>query len=862
MSPAAAPAGWRIRHLELRIELAADRIVVTSRAQAERDDVGDGDADEPIVLDGRALETLEVSLDGEVLGADAYELAARTLTVPTGGRDRVALGTVVAITPGAAGDKGFCLRDGVLHTNLEPQGFRRITWSFDRPDQRATYDVTLVADPTEFPVLLCNGDAVGEGTLDDGRRWARFVDPIPKPTYLFAVVAGELATVSRRHVTPGGREVELRVVATPEAIDGAGFALGMMAEVLDYDHSIDGVEHDLDVLTFAAVPGYPDATEYHGLMFFEPGLLVADHRGHVDDDLMLVLLNVAHEYGHHTRGNRFTVRTWGQLTLKEGLTVLMGQNGFREHWMGPSARVLDVLDLRRLQFPEEVTIGAPVMRGEVDDPAQLYTRTTYLKGAEIFRMIRTLIGDEAWRATFAGFVERFDLDSADVDDFVEAACAAAPDRADDVRAIARWFTQVGRPAVTVSQRADGSTVELDVRRTDALTDAPPLAMPIELSFRDADGSAVAVSADGGPASTRHTAVLRGRETTVRLQGDRAFAVTPLLGYSAPVDLTDTAPADELAARVVHDRDPFGRFWAAEELKIRLIDAHRAGDDAAAAAVLSVLAPALATVCETESDALLLANLLAPPDEFALGDREARIDVDGISTGLDRLRVDVGTAIHDPLLAAMARHRDDPDGATAADMSARWLVEPVLGYLLATGSADATALALDELRSPNATRAVRALGQLAHVDSVPLDDLLSETWRRWEHAPKLVDRWIRAQSGARRRDTIDRVQALAASPLYDREDRGRVMAVWFPFATRNRSVFHDRSGAGYRVFVDEVIELMPINAGLVVRLVGDLLQFRRFDEERQVLLRAELERMAGAPGMPDFAVAIVRGLLDG
>jgi aminopeptidase N len=295
--------------------------------------------------------------------------------------------------------------------------------------------------------------------------------------------------------------------------------------------------------------------------------------------------------------------------------------------------------------------------------------------------------------------------------------------------------------------------------------------------------------------------------------------------------------------------------------IRTIDAHRAGDAPRAAAELAVLTDALSRTLAVETDPVLLAQLLAVPDEFMLGDRESQIDVDGVANGLDHLRLQLGLALHDSLLGVLDRFGDDDvRGDEPIDIATRSLVEPVLALLLATGSDAAAQAALTQLASLNPTRSVRALTQLAHYDEVPIDDLLGATFDQWQSAPKLIDRWLRAQSGSRRSDTVERVVALAHGPLYDRSDRSRVMAVWFPFATRNRSVFHRASGAGYRAFVDELGELLPLNAGLAVRLVGDLLQFRRFDPPRQALLRAELERMVAMPGMPDFAVGIVQQLL--
>lgn len=844
-----AVGAWRVVHAVLRLELAADRVVVHSQLHVEPNP-GDG----PLVVDGRGLRTSLVSVDGVELGADAYDLTERTLTVPLTAGPHV-VSTTVEVTPGSPNDKGFVRGASLLSTDLEPQGFRRITWFVDRPSNRATFDVTLVGDPVEFPVMLCNGDEVDRGHLDDGRHWVRFVDPVDKPSYLFAMVAGPLLSRTSSHVTRSGRTIELVVAAPPDLIDGASFALWAMREVMVFDEANGGIEHDLDRLTFVAVPGYPDATEYHGLMFFDPSVLVHDTRGFVDDDLLLIAANVAHEYGHHVRGNRVTVRSWGQLALKEGLTVLTAQNDFRRHLFGQAARVLDVLDLRRLQFPEEITIGAPVVRGEVDDPGSLYNRTTYLKGAEVFGMLRTLLGPVDWPTVFTTFVQRHDLGAAGIDDFLAVAREVAPQRAESIDGIARWFTVPGRPALSVSAGAEAVVLT----RTDGMRDEPPMAMPIVLGFLSPAGAPVEVSLDDGAPAAEHTVVLSERQHRWSVSATQPWVLSPLRGYSAPVDLAVDHSDHHLATLVVHDTDPFVRWWASEELMIRVVDAFRA--DRPVDGPLDELVAALDVAAAVDTDPVLLAQLLSLPDEFMLGDREPIIDVDGVANGLHHLRGALGTRLHDSLMSVWHRFAiDDPNGTAVTDIAARMLVEPVLAPLLATASAEATELAIATLHQPGATRAMRAFTQLAHVDHVPFPELVDRTYRQWQHSPKLIDRWIRAQSGARRADTIDRVAALASGPLYDRSDRARVMGVWFPFATRNRSVFHHPSGRGYRIFVDELGQLMPTNAGLAVRLVGDLLQFTRFDAHRSALLRAELERMAAMDGMPDFAVGIINSLL--
>ena len=863
MSSLDASAGWHLHHVELRVELDPERVVTEATLHLRRRP--EIDAIDRVELDGRGLDLLSVELDGAPLPLDTVERTETGIALVMGEGVEHVVRTRASAVPGGVNDEGFTGRPNLLSTNCEPQGFRRITHFFDHPGNRATFDVTLLGDPQRYPVMLTNGNRHSGGVDGEGRHWIRFVDPITKPSYLFAIAAGRLQIVGAPYTTASGRLIELRVAALADQIDGASFGLSTMADVLAFDEAHGGIEHDLDVLTFVAVPAYPDATEYHGLMFFESSVLVVDPRGFVDDDLLGIIANVAHEWGHHVRGNRVTVRTWGQLALKEGLTVLTAQNDYRAHLFGPASRVLDVLDLRRLQFPEELTIGAPVMRGEVSDPHSLYTRTTYLKGAEVFGMLRTVLGRPAWQRTFDEFVRRHDLESVGIDEFLAVATEVVPQHALDVAGIARWFTLKGRPALTVSSTRDtndGLRTVVHVRRTDGLTDDPPVAIPLALGFHDLTGAPVEVEFDGDPTpASARTLVLRGREATLAVRTTSSVVVSALRNYSAPVDLSLAMPAEHLGALLVRGEDPFTRWWASEELMITVIDAHRAGRSSEAAAALEVLSDSLVAVLRGEHDPVLLAQLLALPDEFMLGDREAHIDVDGVAAGLGVLRSQLGVALHEPLLGLLDRFPDVADGVSAADIAARMLVEPVLAPLLACGSADAFRLAQQQLASPSATRAVRALTQLAHVDAVPIDELLTSTFERWQHAPKLVDRWLRAQSGARRADTVERVVRLAHSPLYDRSDRSRVMAIWFPFATRNRSVFHHRSGAGYRAFVDEAIELMPINAGLVVRLVGDLMQFQRFDEHRRGLMRAELERMAAAPGMPDFAVGIVQRLLE-
>ena len=841
MTPRDRPAGldWRIANVRLVVELGDPVVVVTSELDIRR---RAGSTATDIELDGNSLVLRSLSVDGAPRNG-GFEAHSRGLRIELGGADNYVVTTVVEAAVGGPNAEGFTTRPGLVSTTCEPEGFRRITYFLDTPANRSWFDVTVVGDPVHHPVMLSNGNRVDVGRFPDGRHWARFVDPVDKPSYLFALIAGRLTFVERIHRTRSGREIRLSVAARPEAAGGAGFALDILDRVMTFDEVQSGVEHDLDHLIFAAIPGYPDATEYHGLMFFDEQLLIADENGHTDDDLLLIIANVAHEYGHHLRGNRITVASWGQLALKEGLTVLF-QNDTRHHLFGEAARVMDLLDLRRVQYPEEFTIGAPVLQGEVADPHQLYTRTTYLKGAEIFRMMRTVVGSSVWREVMDEYVRRHDLQSVTVDDFVRVVSEVAPAHVESIAGIARWFTYRGRPRLTL----DGGSAPRFVR-LDSATEEPPLHIPL----RTAEVSTAGVDGD-------RVRMMTGRELVVD-PPSHGSVLSPIRDFSALVDFESREPVGDLVRLLACEDDPFSRWRAGEELMIRVIDRHRIGDHGGAEETLHALVDTLRVIMSADIDHGLLAQLLMPPDEFMLGDREEMIDVEGVSSGLAYLRGRIGIELG-PELLDLLRRTDLPDGSDRSTeaIKRRMLLEPALGYLLATDSNEALGFALDQFASDNHTRSLRALTQLAHVDRLPVDDYFAEARLRWADSPRLIDRWMRAQSGSRRRDTHLRVRRMLESPDYLRTDRSRVMGVWFPYCTRNRAVFHDPSGEGYRLFVDEVAVLMGINPGLVLRLVGDLLQFKRFEPHRRGLIRDELQRLTEVEGFPDFAVSILKGLL--
>jgi aminopeptidase N len=853
----AAPSGWTTDHVDITMDLDPGVVRVRSVLSVRR--VDSAGRDSQLSLDGNGLDLLELRVDGDPVREEDVQVGPLGLVVNLGHRMDALVETQVDVVPGDPHKLGIAGGPGLLNTVLEPTGLRHVTYCMDDPSVRSTYTVTLVADPAVFPDVFANGRLVDETALPDGRIARTFDDPVPKPSYLVSVLAGRFATVSKTiELGPSG-PVEIAVLANADSIDGAGYALETLEAVMRFDLTDGGIPYDLDRLVMAAVPRHPDATEYHGLMFFEPSILILDPSGWTDDDVVPILANVAHEYLHHTRGNRVTVASWEQLALKEGLTVL-AQGDFRRSLEGPVARLDEVSYLRRVQFPEEKVLAVPSVPPHLQDARAAYNRTAYLKAAEIFAMLRRVAGIGPWQRAVEEFHRQFDLSAATVDEFVAALQLAAPERAREIAGISRWFRLVGRPGVSVSVHRQPGGIAVTAERTDDLVEADPVTIPLDLAFLNPDGTPCE-SEIGGVSASDHRLFLTGRHLAVDVRTRSDVVVSALRDFSAPVDLRIDHTLEELAVLVVHESDTYARWAAAQELKVRAVDAHRVGDEALARTACSALADALSQVLTRGDDPAVLARLLELPGEVALGDRTLPVDIDGIHQGVTELARLLGHALGPVLVELVERGGDQPDSTAAPDRALRSLADSAIALLLARGTVDDLDMATRIIDLGDPTRAIRTLAHALSAGHPQSEELIARSERRWTDAPRLLDRWTRAQTGARRPDTVVRVRKLAGHQRYDRTDRTKVMAVWFPFCTDNRVAFHDSSGSGYEVFVDELETLLKVNPGLVPRLVPDLLQLHRFDPARQALMRDQLARIRTFDGVDRMVLGVIDQLLD-
>ncbi len=572
-----APA-WRITDAELEFELDAASTFVVAKLTVEQ---AVAQADAPLTLDGEGLELIELRVDGRLLSTDAFALDARSLTIP-GARSRAVVETRTRIAPdcntalqglylSGRGDTGFLL------TQCEAEGFRRITWFIDRPDVLARYTVTLRADKKRFPLLLANGNAVGSGDLADGRHWARFVDPHPKPSYLFALVAGKLARIEDEFVTAEGRHVRLFIHAEADLIERCAWAMQCVKMAMRWDEERFGRCYDLDVFHVVATRDFTmGAMENKGLNIFNAKYLVADPEHATDDDYRHVLAVVGHEYFHNWSGNRVTCRDWFQLSLKEGLTVYREQEFESDLASRTLRRIEDVRTLWRAQFSEDAgPLAHPVRPDRYSEINNFYTATVYDKGAEIVRMLAVLLGTDGFRKGLDLYFERHDGGAATVEDFL-AALGQANGR--DLSAWLGWYNQAGTPLLSVRGRFDANSHRYEItlsQRTPPTPNQPhkrALPLPVAVQLFGGDGAALPLRLDGedDAATDERILSLDGDEATFRFVGVvETPAVSLLRGYSAPVRLDQSVDNDALARLVRHDTDGFNRWFAADALARRL-----------------------------------------------------------------------------------------------------------------------------------------------------------------------------------------------------------------------------------------------------------------------------------------------------
>ena len=861
-----APA-WRVERIELEFDLAIDRTEVLSRLTLKQ-----GATTAPLRLDGEGLELLSIALDGKALDPSAYRYADELLEVD-GVVDGSVLETRVRLDPAnntaleglylsGARDTGFLL------TQCEAEGFRHITYFPDRPDVLASYTVTLRADRARFPILLAGGNPDGAGELEGGRHWARFIDPHPKPSYLFALVAGRLEKIERDYVTGEGRAVKLVIWAEADAIDRCHYAMDALERSMRWDEQAYGRNYDLDVFHVVATHDFNmGAMENKGLNIFNAKYLLADPDTTTDDEYRAVEAVVAHEYFHNWSGNRVTCRDWFQLSLKEGLTVFREQQFSADMNSAALKRIEDVALLRRAQFPEDAgPLAHPVRPAQYQEINNFYTATVYEKGSELVRMLAGKLGKDGFRRGMDLYFARNDGRAATLEDFLGALGEA---NHIDLTPYLAWYGQAGTPRIKAHGRYDAGSRSYTLVLNQHTAPTPgqmqksALPIPVKLALFGQDGAMLPLHlGDSDDGATERVVVLDRAEQSFVFQHLDAAPVPSLLrGFSAPAILECNYSPAELALLLRHDVDGFNRWEAGQQLAVRAYDALRDNSDDVA---VQAWCEALADLFEHDGvEDALLADLLTPPGEIELAEREHDIDPSRIHVTRQalqrRLAERLGAHELQQRYHTLAAQTDR--SLAAASQAQRRLKKRVLElWALIDGIAAQTAAAAQCAQAPTMTDRLAALSVLVRGRAPQATEALARFRQRHAGDPLAMDKWFAVQTQLPGDLALDRVQELANDPAFTLKNPNRVNALLGSWARGNPGGFHRADGAGYRYLAERLRELDALNPQVAARMATVLNGWRRLEPGRRDAARAAIASLAGEGTLSRNLGEIVRSML--
>jgi aminopeptidase N len=844
------PSEFLVDRVDLHFDLDPEATLVEAVLEMRRNPAairGDGD----LRLDGEMLELERIAIDGQGLKPAEYRVEEESLIlhrVP----DRFRLETRVRIHPGQnTALEGLYLSGDMLCTQCEAEGFRRITYFLDRPDVMARYRTSLAADQSRYPVLLANGNPVETRELPHGRHLACWEDPFPKPSYLFALVAGDLRFVEDGYLTASGREVDLRIYIEPENVDKCDHAMSSLKKAMRWDEETYGREYDLDVYNIVAASHFNmGAMENKGLNIFNAKYVLARPDTATDADFQGIEGVIAHEYFHNWTGNRITCRDWFQLSLKEGFTVFRDQEFSAEMGSRGVKRIEDVRALRARQFAEDAgPLAHPVRPESYIEINNFYTSTVYEKGAELVRMQANLLGPALFRKATDLYFERHDGQAVTTEDFVRCMEDAS---GRDLSQFRRWYSQAGTPELRVSGEYDAvaRTYSLRVHQqtppTPGQAHKEPLHLPLAVGLLDASGRDLPLRLEGEgavPVAGTRMLELRESEECFRLLDVLERPIPSLLrGFSAPVKVRYEYSDEELMFLMAHDSDGFNCWDSAQTLAQRiLLQMVTEPGTQVPEGFFEAFRNALRV---PGSDRALLAEILALPSEPYLGEQMETVDVDGIHRAREDLKAAIARELREDLHVVVRKCEGlDTFELTPEAIGRRSLKNLCLGYLMRGDDAQARALCEAQFAAHrNMTDVIAALHLLVDEGAEAGDAALREFYERWQSNPLVIDKWLAIQALSGREDTLERVRRLLVHPDYSIANPNRVRSLVGAFCMGNQHRFHAASGAGYRFLGERVIEIDPVNPQIAARLLQAIARWRRFDSARQGLMRAELERI--------------------
>ncbi|MEM6405661.1 MAG: aminopeptidase N [Pseudomonadota bacterium] len=804
----------------------------------------------PLCLNGEDLQPVWFALNGKRLTTDDWHLADNLLTIADPPREAFILTSEVQIAPETNRALEGLYRSGPLYcTQCEAEGFRRITWYIDRPDVMACFRVRIEADKAHYPVLLSNGNLIEQGELSTERHYVVWQDPLPKPCYLFALVAGDLRYIEGQHTTPSGKPVTLRIYVEPENIAKCDHALHSLQQAMCWDEQQYGREYDLSQYNVVAVNDFNmGAMENKGLNIFNAKFVLARPETATDQDYQDITSVIAHEYFHNWTGNRITCRDWFQLSLKEGLTVYRDQTFSADQGQHSVKRIDDVRLLRSHQFTEDASpMAHPVRPDAYIEIRNFYTATVYEKGAEVVRMQANLLGPEDYRRATDLYFARHDGQAVTVEDFM--ACMTEVSGR-DFSQFRHWYDYAGTPEIQVTDRYDAAqqrytlTCRQQVPDTPGQQDKPPFLIPLAIGLLDSQGQDLPLA---GATNGILLLELSEREQTFTFDAIPEHPVPSLLrNFSAPVRLHYPYTPEQQIHLMAHDSDGFNRWDAAHSL---LTDTIRQGVAAYRAdrpwQLPDGLVHALGTALQSEdTEHALIAEILRLPGLDDVGEHMSVVDVDGIHHIREQLRIRLATALQTEFEACYTQLAET--GAyqnTPAAMGCRCLKNQILYYLASLNTPAQWERVLAQYQAQhNMTDVMAALTLLADSDHPERQAVLDDFATRWQSDPLVMDKWFSVQATSCRANTLQQVQQLMRHPAFSLHNPNKVRALIGAFSARNPLHFHAADGSGYRFLRNQVQALDAFNAQIAARLLRGLARWQRYDATRQAQMQAILREL--------------------
>ena len=849
-----APDYW-IDHTSLNVDLYEDHALVTAVLDIRHNPDHLSDNLPDLELVGDDLELISVALNDQPF-AD-FQLANGQLKLPVPGKHFV-LKTVTRIRPqDNTSLEGLYKSNGMFCTQCEAQGFRKITWYLDRPDVMSRFTTRITADQSTYPVLLSNGNDVERGELDDGRHFVTWEDPFKKPSYLFALVGGNLQYVEDDFTTMSGRKVTLRIFTEAHNIDQCEHAMISLKKSMRWDEEVYGREYDLDIFMIVAVDHFNmGAMENKGLNIFNSACVLASPETATDARFQRVEAIVAHEYFHNWSGNRVTCRDWFQLSLKEGFTVFRDSEFSADMNSRGVKRIEDVSILRTAQFAEDAgPMAHPVRPESFIEISNFYTVTVYEKGAEVVRMVHGLLGAEDFRKGSDLYFERHDGQAVTCEDFVKAMEDAS---GRDLQQFRRWYSQAGTPVLTVSDEYDEQhkqyrlTIEQSCPATPGQKEKLPFHIPLRIGLLDGEGDDLVLNSAGDTELVLD--VTEARETFIFDAIEERPLPSLLRGFSAPVRVKYDYTRDDLLFLMEHDSDHFNRWDACQRLASGVIDEMVAAmEQGQACTPDESLIQAFGTIIsDTSIDLAVKAEMLALPSEAALAEQAIEVYPQFIHQARQQVKQAIALT-HGQALVALWRSLsvDKPYRPEADDIAERTLKNICLSYL--TGLDDKAQLALAEQQYDAATNmtdrfaALSSIVNAGYQERTLTERVLTDFLTRYRHDTNVMDQWLSVQAASPVLGTLENVLALMQHEVFDASSPNKLRSVLGGFAS-NMKQFHGIDGLGYEFLTDQLLDLDKKNPQIAARLMTPLTRWRKFEPGCRERMREALKRIKAAPGL--------------